>query len=83
MEVAVGVEPVDRLRRDVAARGLGVERLGVGDEVGERRHEIEQPARCTALITASLCFRKRHQMSWRCVATATRVSASVTQRFGR
>ena len=42
MEAAVGVEPVDRLRRDVAARRLGVERRRVGENVGEDRDEIEQ-----------------------------------------
>ena len=42
MEVAVGIEPVDRLRRDVAARCLGVERFGIGDRIGENRDEVEQ-----------------------------------------
>ena len=42
MEAAVGIEPVDRLRRDVAARGLGLERRGVGEHIGEHRDQVEQ-----------------------------------------
>ena len=42
MESAVGIEPVDRLRRDVAARGLGVEWRRVGQHVGEHRDQVEQ-----------------------------------------
>ena len=78
-EAAV-VEPVDRLRRDQRALRLGGGRVGVGEEVGEQRDQVEQRPGRSSRRRASLCLRKRHHMSCHCVATAMRSSATTLAR---
>src|ERR1700733_601699 len=41
MEMSLCIEPMDRLRRNVAARCLGMERFGVGDEIRKRGNGVE------------------------------------------